>query len=205
MSLTPATGRRTLSSARIEDLADGERTRVGWLVLVYRVPSAPPRVRATVRRRLKSLGAIYLQNSTAALPSSLAAERAMRRLRHEILKMSGTAIVLSCDLLVGEQQVRAAFITARNDEYEQIIQNCKSFVSGVEEEIGAQRAALTFLQEQEVALRKLQKQFVTVCDRDVFEAPRRRGAASALARADEAIGHYAELLHATEPLALRTT
>jgi hypothetical protein len=42
----------------------------GWLVLVYRIPSDPTRLRATVWRRLKSLGAVYLQNSAAALPAS---------------------------------------------------------------------------------------------------------------------------------------
>ncbi len=38
---------------------------------VYRVPSEPTRLRAAVWRRLKSLGAIYLQNSAAALPASV--------------------------------------------------------------------------------------------------------------------------------------
>src|SRR5262249_57473118 len=41
-----------------------------WLLLIYRVPSEPSRLRATVWRRIKSLGAIYLQNSAAALPRS---------------------------------------------------------------------------------------------------------------------------------------
>ena len=39
----------------------------GWLVLIYRVPPEPTRLRSTVWRRIKSLGAIYLQNSAAAL------------------------------------------------------------------------------------------------------------------------------------------
>ncbi|GAY10922.1 Chromate resistance protein ChrB [Pseudonocardia sp. N23] len=49
----------------------------GWLVLIYRVPSEPTRLRATVWRRLKGLGAIYVQNSVAALPEGPAAERAL--------------------------------------------------------------------------------------------------------------------------------
>src|SRR6516225_3789559 len=89
----------------------------GWLLLVYRVPSEPTRLRATVWRRLKSLGAIYLQNSAAALPASAEAERALRKLRREILDMSGTAVLLSCSVLAGEQEVKAAFQAARNDEY----------------------------------------------------------------------------------------
>ena len=64
----------------------------GWLLLVYRIPSEPTRLRATVWRRLKSLGAVYLQNSAAALPATDGAERALRRLRREILEMNGSAV-----------------------------------------------------------------------------------------------------------------
>jgi len=49
----------------------------GWLVLIYRVPPEPTRLRSTVWRRIKSLGAIYLQNSAAALPASASTERAL--------------------------------------------------------------------------------------------------------------------------------
>ena len=76
----------------------------GWLVLIYRVPSEPTRLRSTVWRRIKSLGAIYLQNSCAALPATPNAERSLRKLRHEILDMSGTAVLMSCDVLAGEQR-----------------------------------------------------------------------------------------------------
>src|SRR5258706_11709283 len=86
-----------------------------WLLLVYRVPSEPTRLRAAVWRRLKSLGAIYLQNSAAALPASIDAERALRKLRREILDMSGTAVLLSCSVLGGGQGVLAAFPAARED------------------------------------------------------------------------------------------
>src|ERR1700752_1810408 len=85
----------------------------GWLMLVYRIPSDPTRLRATVWRRLKSLGAVYLQNSAAALPASDGAERALRKLPREILDMNGTAVLLSCSALVGGSDVIALFQAAR--------------------------------------------------------------------------------------------
>jgi hypothetical protein len=60
----------------------------GWLVLIYRVPPEPTRLRSTVWRRIKSLGAIYLQNSAAALPANAVTERALRKLRREIIEPS---------------------------------------------------------------------------------------------------------------------
>ena len=81
---------------------------VGWLLLVYRIPSDPSRLRAAVWRRLKSLGAVYLQNSAAALPATDGAERALRKLRREILEMNGSAVLLSCSALAGEQDMVGA-------------------------------------------------------------------------------------------------
>ena len=89
-----------------EDTSAGMPRGDGWLLLVYRVPSEPTRLRSTVWRRLKSLGAIYLQNSAAALPASVTAERALRKLRSEILDMSGTAVLLS-ELSAGAHRRRA--------------------------------------------------------------------------------------------------
>ena len=63
----------------------------GWLVLVYRVPREPSRLRATVWRRLRAMGAVYLQSAVAALPWSPETERAMRLLRNEILELGGSA------------------------------------------------------------------------------------------------------------------
>src|SRR4051794_41920843 len=72
-----------------------------WLLLVYRIPAEPTRLRATVWRRLKSLGAVYLQSSAAALPARDGAERALRKLRREILDMDGSAVLLSCSAVAG--------------------------------------------------------------------------------------------------------
>jgi Protein ChrB, N-terminal len=40
--------------------------------------------------------------------------------------MSGTAVLMTCDVLAGEQEVRAAFQAARNDEYEEIVDKCEA-------------------------------------------------------------------------------
>src|SRR5258705_5040803 len=124
----------------------------GWLLLVYRVPSEPTRLRAAVWRRLKSLGAIYLQNSAAALPASIDAERALRKLRREILDMSGTAVLLSCSVLEGEQGVMAAFQAARNDEDAEIVDKCEEFLGQVRKGYVGDHFTSAELEENQVDL-----------------------------------------------------
>ncbi|MGO9295073.1 MAG: Chromate resistance protein ChrB [Streptosporangiaceae bacterium] len=170
----------------------------GWLLLIYRVPSEPTRLRASVWRRIKSLGAIYLQSSTAALPASTAAEHALRKLRSEILAMSGTAALLSCEVLAGEQEVRAAFQAARNDEYEEIVDKCEDFLGQVRKEYEASHFTYAELEENEVDLVKLRNWLARVRERDVFGAAGLAPAEQALGRCEESLEAYAARVYAEE-------
>ena len=170
----------------------------GWLLLVYRVPSEPTRLRSTVWRRLKSLGAIYLQNSAAALPASVTAERALRKLRSEILDMSGTAALLSCTVLAGEQEVLAAFQAARDDEYEEISDKCEDFLRQVQKEYDENHFTYAELEENEVDLVKLRTWFAKVVERDVFGAAGRAATEQALEACEQSLEAYATRVYAEE-------
>jgi hypothetical protein len=169
-----------------------------WLLLVYRVPSEPTRLRATVWRRLKSLGAVYLQNSAAALPASDGAERALRKLRREILDMNGTAVLLSCSALVGGSDVIALFQAARASEYEEILDKCQDFHAGLDKEYAANHFTYGELEENEVELVKLRNWFAQVQARDVFSAPSRTAAAEAIDKCEEALELYAARVYIEE-------
>jgi len=170
----------------------------GWLLLVYRVPSEPTRLRSSVWRRLKSLGAIYLQNSAAALPASVGAERALRKLRSEILAMSGTAVLLSCSVLAGERDIRAAFQAARDDEYEEIVDKCHDFLAQVQKEYVASHFTYAELEENEVDLVKLKSWLDKVRDRDAFGASGRRAAEQEIERCAEELERYAARVYAED-------
>jgi DNA-binding transcriptional regulator PaaX len=177
---------------------DAEPAREGWLLLIYRVPPEPTRLRSTVWRRIKSLGAIYLQNSVAALPASPAAERSLRKLRHEILDMSGTAILIECAVLAGEPEVRSAFQAARNDEYEEIVDRCEDFLQQVQKEYTANHFTYAELEENEVDLVKLRNWFAKVRERDAFGADAREGAEQALDKCEQSLEAYAARVFAEE-------
>jgi hypothetical protein len=172
--------------------------RVGWLLLVYRVPSEPTRLRATVWRRLKSLGAVYLQNSAAALPATPATERAMRKLRHDITDMGGSAQLLECVALVGEAEIVDSFQRARNDEYEEIDDRCEDFLRQVQKEHDAEHFTYAELEENEVDLAKLRSWLAKVVERDAFAASGRRTTEEWLVRCDAALEGYAAEVYAHE-------
>jgi hypothetical protein len=175
-----------------------ENAGPGWLLLIYRVPPEPTRLRSTVWRRIKSLGAIYLQNSVAALPASPANERSLRKLRREILDMSGTAILLAAGALAGEAEVRGAFVTARNEEYAEIIDKCEDFLRQVQKEYDENHFTYAELEENEEDLVKLKNWFAKIVDRDAFRADRRPATERALETCEQSLEAYAARVYAEE-------
>jgi hypothetical protein len=176
----------------------GEGAGPGWLLLIYRVPPEPTRLRSTVWRRIKSLGAIYLQNSVAALPASTASERALRKLRREILDMSGTATLMSCSVLAGEAEVRTSFLAARNDEYEEIVDKCEDFLGQVQKEYDKNHFTYAELEENEVDLVKLKNWFAKIVERDVFGASGRPACEEFLDKCEQSLEAYAARVYAEE-------
>jgi hypothetical protein len=183
-----------------QDRTDGPGSGDGprWLLLIYRVPPEPTRLRSTVWRRIKSLGAIYLQNSAAALPASTANERALRKLRREITDMSGTAMLMSASVLAGEAEVLAMFQAARNDEYEEIVDKCQDFLGQVQKEWDASHFTYAELEENEVDLVKLRNWFAKIVERDVFGASGRATCEQFLDKCEQSFEAYATRVYAEE-------
>ena len=188
----------TTDQDRTDGLVTDDGAGRGWLLLIYRVPPEPTRLRSTVWRRIKSLGAIYLQNSVAALPASTANERALRKLRREITDMSGTAMLMSCSVLAGESEVRASFQAARNDEYEEIVDKCEDFLGQVQKEYEENHFTYAELEENEVDLVKLKNWFAKITERDVFGASGRATCEQFLEKCELSLEAYAARVYAEE-------
>lgn len=176
---------------------------IRWLVLAYRVPSEPTRLRAAVWRKLKNLGAIYLQGSVAAMPADVRSERAMRTLRNEIIEgMGGRAQLLTSTALVGEADLVAEFNAARDDEYEEILDKCQDFHAEIEKETAAEHFTYGELEEIEEDLEKLRRWHEKVKERDAFRASRAEAVREALEECSAALQGYASLVYQADSAAL---
>ena len=66
-----------------------EKTR--WVILIYHLPREPSRHRVAVWRRLKTLGALYLQDGVAALPEDAVTREQLEWLQLRIREAGGKA------------------------------------------------------------------------------------------------------------------
>jgi hypothetical protein len=178
--------------------APREPSSPGWLLLVYRIPSEPTRLRAGVWRKIKGLGAIYVQNSVAAIPASPASERAFRALRAEIGELGGNAFVFSSSVLAGQSQLTEEFNKARDDEYEEIVDRCEDFLQQVRKEYDAVHFTYAELEENDEDLTKLKRWLEKVRARDVLGAKGVEDAIAALAKCEQSLEDYAARVYAEE-------
>lgn len=170
----------------------------GWLLLIYRIPREPTRLRAGVWRRLKSIGAVYLQNSVAVLPGSTAHERALRSLRKDIGELGGTAHLMRCEVVADEGEVVATYNAARDEEYEEIIDRCRGFRAEVDKEAAAEKFTYAELEENDEDLTKLRGWFDKVRVRDSLGAGRRTAAEEALQDCAAALDVFADQVYRAE-------
>jgi hypothetical protein len=142
-----------------------------WFVLVYKLPPEPTRYRASVWRKLRAAGAVYLQNGVAALPADAGGERVMRGVVQEVRESEGTAYLIRGPLVGDDAALLEAFNAARDDEYREVLDRCRDFHAELEKEREAGKFTFAELEENEEDLAKLETWFGKVQARDRFGAP----------------------------------
>jgi len=187
-----------------EDDGDGSQSAAraawpDWLVLVYRIPSEPSRHRAAVWRRLRRLGAVYLQSSVAAVPATPALERSLRALRREIVEsMGGWAVLLRGEALAGAAEIAGVLTAARDEDYEEILDRCRDFHAGLEKEEAAGHFTYGELEENEHDVARLRAWFDGVRARDVLGATKASQVEAALSECERALERFAARVYEAE-------
>ncbi|CAA9461558.1 MAG: hypothetical protein AVDCRST_MAG02-3047 [uncultured Rubrobacteraceae bacterium] len=70
---------------------EGEGGGPRWLILIYHLPREPSRHRVAVWRKLKALGALYLQDGVAALPEDAFTREQLEWLQLRVREAGGEA------------------------------------------------------------------------------------------------------------------
>jgi hypothetical protein len=174
---------------------------VRWLLVTISTGSSST-LRVNVWRKLRSLGALYLQNSVALLPQSAETTRAVTKLIHHVRRAGGVARVIPIAITdaAEEAAVVEQFRSERSDEYQEIVSSVPAFLEEIAYERRRGRATYGEVEESEADLERLQKWLARVRTRDYFEAPERIDAEQAVARcAAELAAFEAEALAAELP------
>ncbi len=155
--------------------------KTSWLLLIYRIPREPSRHRVAVWRRLKALGALYLQDGVAVLPEKPVTKEHFEWLQLRIKEAGGEANVWKSapNTIAEDRNLIEEFRESRTAAYQTLL----------EAAVRIERKAMfgsegAMLKEE---LRKIEREYRAERKRDHFRSPLRKEAAEAIKAARKAI------------------
>lgn len=174
-------------------------SRQSWLLISLSTGSSST-LRVHSWRKLRSLGALYIQNSVALLPERPETTRAVARLLDRVNRGggSGRALPIAITDDAEERAVIAAFGAERADEYREICSRTPAFLEEIAMERARGRATYTEVEESEADLDRLRTWLKRVQARDYFGADGRAEAEAAIERCAEELAAFEAEALATE-------
>jgi len=165
-----------------------------WLLLTYKVPADPATKRVALWRKIKGLGAIYLQNGVCLLPRTDDNMRRLKMLENDVAEMGGESVLLettALDPLQGEKVV-GRFRADRDEHYREFIGRCDEFEKEIAKEIAIQKFTYAELEEEDTDLRKLQDWLEKIKKLDFYGASLAEEATQRLKTCEAVLDAYAK-------------
>ena len=165
-----------------------------WLLLTYKVPPEPASKRVALWRRLKGMGAVYLQNGVCLLPKTDDHARRLKMLENDISEMGGEAVILETVGLdrMQEDKVVDRFKADRDDAYREFIDKCDDFETEIAKETAAQHFTYNELEENDIELKKLQGWLEKINKLDFYGGGLATDAAARLKGCESLLDTYAQ-------------
>lgn len=173
-----------------------------WLVLTYRLPTEPSRLRVGIWRELKRIGACYLQQTTCVLPNRPDLRERLIELVKRVETMGGEAVLFdACTQdYAADEKVVTAFNSLRNSDYFEVAEQCEHLLREIDFETERGNLTSSELEEVEEDLERLKRWFARISDRDWFAAGERECAESLLATCETRFEQFAALVYQHESL-----
>lgn len=165
-----------------------------WLIFIYKLPPEPAKKRVALWRKLKSMGAIYVQSGVCILPKTDEHTRRLKIIEHDLREASEESLLLETVVLDQNQarKITERFCADRNEEYGEFIDKCKDFKLEVKKEVDANHLTYAELEENDVDLKKLQQWFEKIQKLDFYSAPLRPTAKRHLQDCEQLLDDYAQ-------------
>lgn len=176
--------------------------RETWLMVTVSTGSASSTLRVHSWRKLRSLGALYLQKSVALLPNRPETARAVNRLVDRVRREGGQSSTWTIELTdpVQERELIDAFQAERSDEYSEVCSRVPAFLAEIDQERALGRTTYAEVEESEADLDRFRTWLSRVQARDYFAAPGAAEAAAAVEQCAEALAAFeADALRAEAP------
>jgi Protein ChrB, N-terminal len=167
-----------------------------WLLITTSTAGGSSTLRVWTWRRLRGLGAHYLQQSVCLLPATPETRRGVNRVLSRLHDEGGGGQVLEIGFTDEGQEagIVAAFQRERSEEYGEVVERTKAFHA----ELALRRGRATYaeLEESDADLARHERRLKSIQTRDYFGAPGADAAIEAVDTCRHALAEFeAEALH----------
>lgn len=175
-------------------------TSLSWILLTYKVPAEPAKKRIWLWRKIKGMGAVYLQNGVCLLPKTDEHLRRLKVLEHEIAEMEGEAVLLETTGLdrAQEEKVVARFNADRDEAYQEFFERCRDFHAEIDRESAADKFTYAELEENDEDLEKLRTWLGKIRALDFYQSPKGAEASTKLNECEARLESFAQQVFAAQ-------
>ncbi|MCF1644536.1 Chromate resistance protein ChrB [Streptomyces indiaensis] len=161
-------------------MSDGEvdesvpaRAEDAWLMVAVSTAGAADSLRVHVWRKLRGLGAVYVQQSVCLLPDRPPVAGTVRKLVDKVRAEGGTARLLHLTLTdpVERGEVIGEFRASVTAEYGEVLARLPAFFAEIEAETAKGRTTFAEVEESEADLARFETWVGKIAVRDYFAAP----------------------------------
>ena len=168
-----------------------------WLFFLSQLPSQPSSLRVYVWRKLRTAGALGLQNGVWLLPDTQEQRAFLETLLASVKEQGATGqifTVMPFNELI-EKDVLGRFRADRDEEYIEFIEQGHAFLAEIEKETAKEKFTFAELEENEQELQRLSGWLDTIRNRDFFAATQQKTALTLHAECDAAFQTFAEKVY----------
>jgi DNA-binding transcriptional regulator PaaX len=167
-----------------------------WIVINYTLPREPSRIRVSMWRKLKKIGAVNIQQSMWILPQTDENYELLNQIKDDVSQNNGEAFVMKSSVDEDSKKIIIErFNTARNEEYKELLEQCDDFFQEIDKEIARKNFTFAEIEENEEELNKLKKWYEKIIARDFFEASLREKSKVMLSKCADVLEEFCDKVY----------
>ena len=167
-----------------------------WIVINYTLPRDPSRVRVSVWRRLKKIGAVNIQQSMWILPQTDENYALLNQIKYDVSQNNGEAFVMKSSVdETSKRIIVERFNAARDEEYTELLEQCEEFFKEISKEIDRKNFTFAEIEENEEELNKLKEWYGKITARDTFGASLSEKSKTTLEKCAEALDSFCDKVY----------